>query len=199
MWAGELPKRLLLILVASIIGMTWAAAHAYRVPSMIAAAAAALALALVAIDVVKRARSRPAPTDLAATARGNATLMALAYAWGGLAMLCVYMLSGLSWRHGWQYGSGMVLIAAGLFAYARNVAKPGSTLATMWSLDLVAKLTGAQGLAAAVALAVLVASGKLATPKGDWAANHIFVAGGLAIVVLSAAAVLSHLRLRSTA
>jgi hypothetical protein len=34
----------------------------------------------------------------------------------------------------------------------------------------------------------LIGNGKLAPPKTDWVANHIFLAGGLAIAALSAIA-----------
>ena len=51
--------------------------------------------------------------------------------------------------------------------------------------------------AASVALAIVFFSGKLRTPKDDWAANHIFVAGGLAIVVISLQAYATHRRLKA--
>ena len=99
-------------------------------------------------------------------------------------MLAVYLLSGLKWQHGWQYGSGMVLVGAAILAYAQALRREGGYLASPAGLRLAYFANLAQGLAAAVAVVWLVSSGKLATTKGDWAANDIFLAGGAAIVVL---------------
>ena len=41
----------------------------------------------------------------------NTVLAALVYAWGATAMFTIYSLSGLAWRHWWQYGAGMALLA----------------------------------------------------------------------------------------
>ena len=48
----------------------------------------------------------PAPLS-----RPLAVLAALVYAWGATAMFAIYSLSGLYWRHWWEYGAGMSLIA----------------------------------------------------------------------------------------
>jgi hypothetical protein len=140
-----------------------------------AAAAALLPLALIAAA----ARANRAPADPLATARANAVLQALAWGAGAASMFGVYLLSGVKWQHGWQYGSGMALISAAAFAYARQ---------PRW-LSATAVIVGLQGAAAAIGLAVLASSGKLASVKGDWAANIIFCAGGVAIAVLSVLAV----------
>ena len=51
-----------------------------------------------------------------------------------------------------------------------------------------------QAAAVAAALAYLVGSGKLQTAKADWAANHVFIAGGVAIVLISIVSLLAHRR-----
>jgi hypothetical protein len=102
-------------------------------------------------------------------------------------MLGVYLLSGLKWQHGWQYGTGMALIALAALAYARS---------PRW-LDAVAIVVALQGAASAIGLAVLAGSGKLASVKSDWAANVIFVAGGVTIAILSVLAVAAHRRSRA--
>jgi hypothetical protein len=53
-----------------------------------------------------------------------------------------------------------------------------------------------QAAAAAIALGMLVSSGKLASLKADWPANHVFVAGGLALVVISVISAITHFKLR---
>ena len=57
------------------------------------------------------------------------------------------------------------------------------------------QLTTVQGVAALVGLVFLLGSGKMGTPRDDWAANYIFLFGGLAIVGLSAIAVITQRRL----
>lgn len=186
---------LLVVVIASIAAMTWAGATDARVVSALAAALAALVLIVTAYNHNRPAAADTAPTAPNAIAATNARLMAAVYGWGGLAMLAVYLLSGLAWRHGWQYGSGMLLIAAGLLIYARQVTDLAAPLAKPGALALGANLALAQAVAASVALVILMASGKLDTRKGDWAANHIFLAGGLAIVAVSLLAYATHRRL----
>lgn len=200
MKAINLPVRATALLLATIVAMVVCANQGWRALSIVAAAAAAIVLMHRAFTVNGQfggatPTANSAPTTASTAGRSNAQLVGAAYGWGGLAMLAVYMLSGLSWRHGWQYGSGMLLIALALFGYARMLAAPSSPMATPRALALVAMLALAQGIAAALALVILATSGKLATAKGDWAANHIFVAGGLAIVVISVLAYTTYRRL----
>ena len=141
----------------------------------------------------------PSGVDALANAtRRNARLMAWTWGAGAASMLAVYLLSGLKWQHGWQYGCGMVLIAALGFLYSLSVAAPTSTLRRPGCLNAAAMLAATQGIAAIAGIMILVLSGKVASAKGDWAANVIFVAGGFAITVLSAIAVRTHARLSHT-
>ncbi|HRY06963.1 MAG TPA: hypothetical protein P5114_07565 [Hyphomicrobiaceae bacterium] len=201
MKAIDLPVRASALLLASILAMALGANQNWQVLSMAAATMAAIVLIHRAFTVNGQFTSptqaaAASPTQAAITAgRANAQLIGTTYGWGGLAMLAVYMFSGLHWRHGWQYGSGMLLIALCLFVYARNVSAPSSPLAKPRALALAALLSPVHGIAAALALLILVASGKLATSKGDWAANHIFVAGGLIVVVISVLSYATYRRL----
>ena len=52
----------------------------------------------------------------------NALMLALGYGWGGLTLLTVYLLTPLQWQHGWQYGAGMLLIAALVWVASRRLA-----------------------------------------------------------------------------
>jgi hypothetical protein len=52
-----------------------------------------------------------------------------------------------------------------------------------------------QGIAAVAGLVFLIGSGKLETVRPDWAANQIFLFGGLTIVGLSAIAVVTQRKL----
>ncbi len=145
--------------------------------------AAAMLIPLALIGAAWRLNRTPFPNTETA-ARHNGMLQAWAWGAGAASMLGVYLLSGLKWQHGWQYGSGMALIALAALVFARQ---------PRW-LNAVAAVVAVQGAAAAIGLAVLAGSGKLASVKADWAANIIFIAGGVAIAVLSVMAVGAHRR-----
>ena len=160
-------------------------------PWLVAGATAAYAavVAWAALAINRPLWSSAAPgVSRGDAARRNVRLLAFAYAWGALALLTAYSLSGVRWQHGWQYGSGMALIAAALVLIAQRLGDPASRLRTPATFRLLSTLNALHGLAAAGALAWLIASGKLANAKGDWVANHIFAGGGALIVVLAALA-----------
>jgi hypothetical protein len=115
----------------------------------------------------------------------NAVLAAFVYAWGATALLATYSLSGLTWRHWWQYGAVMALVAAAIFLYAHLLATGRGTLRTPRALGVLMGLTAMQGTAVSAVLVYLLFWGKLITPRGDWAANHIFAAGCITLALLS--------------
>lgn len=191
---------LALILVLSAGGFAWfAGQHEVAVTSAIANLFT-LVVVFVALRTNRplwempkdRIKGEAAPV----AARRNARLIALVYAWGAAAMFAVYQLVGFRWQHGWQYGSGMALIAAAIFFYAHKLGDTASSLRTPRSLNSVLKLTVLHGAAAAAGLAFLFTSGKLKSAKGDWPANLIFLAGGIAVFMLSAIAVYTHMRMK---
>lgn len=110
--------------------------------------------------------------------RCNIWLAALVYAWGASALYAVYSLSDLTWRHAFQYGTGAAVFAACLALY-------GMRLGRIRSLPVPPiYLTYLHGFAVAAGLVYMVGTGKLATLKGDWAANEVFLWGGIAIFAL---------------
>lgn len=184
-------------LTASVFGQ-WAGAATgdYRLNIVYAALAVLALVATTAVINARAWRARAAATPLRhALAATNARLIGAAWGWGGASMLAVYLFSGLKWQHGWQYGAGMALIAAGIFLYSRQLTVEGMSAdappAHAWSI----RITALQSAAATVALFWLLFSGKLAAGKTDWAANVVFVAGGVALVVLSDLAVATNARL----
>lgn len=126
--------------------------------------------------------------------RRNGRLAVLTYLWGAIVMTLVYAFSGLSWQHGLQYAAGMALLAGLVFAYV-YFCREGSRLREQQTLDAAMWLSALQGLAAAGGLVFLLASGKLFLGKSDWAANIVFLSGGVVIVALNALAVITHHRL----
>lgn len=125
----------------------------------------------------------------------NAQFMALIYLWGAAAVLAIYRLTPLDWRHDWQYATGMALIAGALLTYAQRLRTPGSRLSARLGLRTALVLTVLQAIAASAGLVYLAALGKLATVKDDWAASQIFLAGGLTVTALSVIAIITQVRL----
>ena len=181
------------LLVASVAVMVFGAARGDQ--TVVAAAAAFFATAMIATAVRinapawQKSNEAASAADAPGLARRNTRLAALVYAWGGAAMLGVYSLAGLSWRHGWQYGLAMAIVAALLLLYVRHLGRQVRPEMPPLALTLL------HGAAAAVGLGFLVGSGKLATTKGDWAANDVFLGGGVAIVLLCVVAGVTQSRL----
>jgi len=198
-----LVPALIALLALSSGAMTWSAWQRSEIGSMIAAAVYSAAVLAAAwwINRPLLAKGPPNQTSpsiepLIHASRRNARLMALTYAWGSLALLAVYKLSGLKWQHGWQYGSAMAVVAGALLLYVHKLGDPKTPLRSLTSLDATSYAALAQAIAAAGGLVFLVTSGKLWSGKQDWAANHVFIAGGLAIAGISLLAFLVHRRLR---
>lgn len=130
------------------------------------------------------------PASVREALRCNVWLAALVYAWGASALFAIYSLSDLVWRHAFQYGSGAAVFAACIGLYgvwlgrANNLHVPPLFL------------TALHGLAAAGGLVYLIGADKLATAKGDWAANEVFLWGGLAIVALCVMSAMTQTRVR---
>jgi hypothetical protein len=166
------------------------------------AASLGFALVVVAIAVAINRPLWRLPADRISddaapvAARRNARLMALTYAWGAAGMLAVYTLSPLRWYHYWQYAIGMALLAALLLAYGARIANPRSELRQP-ALQLAAlRLTVIQGMLALGGAGFLVLSEKLASTKPDWAASNLFLAGALAVALISALAAFTQIRLK---
>ena len=162
----------------------------------------ALAVALFAIQmlfVVVRLNvpfwgEKPPATDVSPAitcAQSNAVLAALVYSWGAIAMLAIYSLTALSWRHWWQYGGAMLLIAGAIFLYAYVLTAGRESYRNQRALEVLTGLTAAQGIAVVVAILWLLLSGKTYTLRGDWAANEIFIGGAAMLATLSAVSVLT--------
>ncbi|MBS0234970.1 MAG: hypothetical protein JSR99_15970 [Proteobacteria bacterium] len=181
---------LLLTLTAALVAMFLAARSFQKVESAIAAAVFALVLCATAIRTNAPAwRQDSAGSQRAIAARdalrANLFLIMLAFLWCGLAFYAVYLGTHVRWQHGWEYGSACILIG-GIYAYfVKRLANPGDTLAHSSALDRMARMAGYQAVLIGIGLVWLIGAGKLVTHKGDWAANHLFLAGGFAIMFIS--------------
>lgn len=184
-----LAPLLVALVVASVAAMAYGAGIGDR--TLTAGAAAGLIAALIAAALWVNVPVWRAPEsfrdDAIGYARRNTRLAALVYAWGAAAMLAVYEWSGLEWRHGWQYGTLMALVAAALILYVRRLGTH-PVMPPLW-------LTMLHAAAATAALVFLVGTNKLATVKGDWAANDVFLYGGIGIVAVCLIAVVTQARL----
>jgi hypothetical protein len=161
--------------------------------------ASALAYAIVILFVAWRvnrpawfAAGKDASGLLFHTMRRNTRLAALVYAWGAAAFFAIYGLTDVRWQHGFQYGTAAAILA-GIFLYYVHRLGPDDTESVP-----ALRLTVLHGLAVTAGLVFLFAADKLATPKGDWPANYIFLFGGLAIVGLCYMAFVTQMRFRKT-
>mgnify|MGYP001351663660 CR=1 FL=1 len=175
-------------IAAGLPALPWTAAGLY-----------VCALVAVALDVNRPWWNQPgsAPDDDAAVSAAirNARLMMLGYIWGSLALIFIYRLTGLRWQHGFQYAAGMALIAWLIIVYVHFLARHGSILRSPRGLLLATRLTLAHAAAALAGITFLLASGKIHSAKGDWAANQVFLAGGIAVIALSLISAYTQFRL----
>jgi hypothetical protein len=183
----------LAVLLASVVGQVVGASQGVASLSLFAAAAFTGAVLRLGWQINKPWWSAGAgvlgPSMAAAQplmASRNALMIALSYAWGGASMLAVYLLTPLRWQHGWQYGGGMLIIGALVWAISRRLASAPSAALTRERLMTTSFI---HGWAAAIALGWLVVSGKFLSVKSDWAANIVFVCGALIIAGISALSV----------
>ena len=199
--AGLMPW-ILTAIVASVAGAV-SGVHA-GIPVLSWASVLLFAVAVIATSLeINRPwwshGSATTDADAAATATLiNIRLFILAYIWGGLAMFAVYRLSGLRWQHGFQYAAGMGVIVILLSIYDWRMLQPESRLRQPKALVMATRLAALQAMSALAGLVFLLLSGKLASAKGDWAANQIFLGGGIAVLVLSAIAAFTQNKLMRT-
>ncbi len=166
----------------------------------------ALAVALFALQMLVVALrinapfwgSSPPATEGPATvacAQTNAVLTGLVYAWGAIAMLATYSLTPLKWQHWWQYGAAMLLIAGAILLYAYVLTAGRESYRSPRALEVLVGLTAAQGLAVLIVICWILFSGKIHTPRGDWAANEIFIGGAVMLAVLSGISIMTYRKL----
>jgi hypothetical protein len=183
---------LVAVLLVSVAAMYMGAAANDRAFTLWAAvffpAAAVVSSLLINVVALVNPLARE-PHEVLGLFRRNTRLAALVYVWGAAALFSIYSFSGVTWRHGWQYGLGMTLIAVALIAYVQRLGKSEEMQpAPVW-------MTLLHAAAAAGGLVYLIGTGKLETLKGDWAANNVFLMGGLAILTISLIAALAQWRL----
>ena len=151
----------------------------------------ALAAGLFAVQVIVVAVRIMAPVWRMGTTSSpqwtwcSTVLAALVYAWGSAAMFGVYSLTGLVWRHWWQYGAGLALFSAATLVCAQLLASGRGPLSTATSTGILMLLTALQAAGMSAAVIYIVATGKLLSQRPDWAANEIFVVGALTLALLS--------------
>lgn len=188
---------LVIALLLSAAAMWWAAAHDVRGVSA-AAAFAFIASVIVVAQIVNGAALHGPDREARAQyhmLRRNVRLTGLIYAWGAAALMAIYVFGDLKWRHGWQYAAVMALVAGALLMLVDRLGRPGNVFDTPQMFARVVPLSVSHAVAAAVGLVYLVATDKLATAKGDWAANHVFLAGGIGILAITLIAARTHHRL----
>ena len=195
-----------MLLVASAAAFAMVAAAATGRPEWVTTIAALYAILMSGLAILACATRddgaatslSPDPDVAVRRAARCAELAAAAYFWAALAMQGLYLtpLTGLKWQHGWQYALAMLLLAGASLAYLRSIPPPGASAESVSrsnALRLAVPLAALQGLVAGGGLFALVISGKLWSERADWAANRIFGALAVSILVLSAMSLASAL------
>lgn len=187
----------MVISIAAMVSGVWSG-----IPFMVTCGALLFAMALIATSwqinrplMLMKASEEISHETLQHAGRRNARLIALVYVWGALAMLMLYQWTGLRWQHGLQYAYGMAAIGALIIIWVHSSVQPGSRLVTPPALALALKGTIAHAIAALAGLVFLIGSGKIMSVRSDWAANRLFLAGGIAVVGLSVIGVWAHIHL----
>lgn len=184
------------LLMASALSVTMMILGAGRGDRVLPALSAGLFTALVAGTGLGlnaplwSAKAGLSAIDVRSAVRCNAWLAALVYAWGASALLGVYSLADIWWQHAFQYATGAIVFALGLSFIGWRLGH--DTTASVPSVGL----TFAHGGAALGGLVYLVSAGKLQTTKPDWAANEVFLWGGVAVVALCAMSAITQTRKR---
>ncbi len=177
------------LLLASALSVTMMVLGAGRGDKFLPGLAAGLLVALVVgtglgINAPLWSRgNRPfagheGPAAVKEALRCNVWLAALVYAWGASALFAMYTLSDLVWRHAFQYGTGAAVFAASLGVYGYLLGHPRNLPVPPLILTVL------HGVAVTLGLAYMIFDGKLDTVRGDWAANEVFLWGGIAIIAL---------------
>lgn len=192
------PSFLWLAAALSLVAMHVAAWREAKLSLFAVAAMFAAAAAVAAARLPSLLRDIPHKSAAARAVVESTRISALVYGWGAASLLSIYRFTPVHWQHGWQYGAGMLLICLGLVAYILAFEREDSPLSQLPALDRIVALGAAQGLAASIGIAYVVLSGKLSSPKGDWAANAVFLTGGAAIVWISYLATMTHRDLKRT-
>ena len=181
--------------IVTVCGLVFAAGTMQRLLAIVAAGMFALVVAIVTVMLNNRVAAASnnvgSSAGAANAATHNAALIAIVFGWGGSAILGAYYLTDLFWHHAWQYGIAMCVVAGLVGQYSSMLARGDNRLSTPVWLARSAWLALAQAVAAAAGLTFLILSGKLARHNNDWIANHVFVAGGLAIIIVSIVAFLA--------
>jgi hypothetical protein len=180
---------LLATLAAALIAMYLATSALQKAEAATSAAAFAILLMTSAIrtnsPLWRRGAAKIAMTQREALWQTTLLIM-LAYLWCALAFYAVYLGTTLRWQHGWEYGSAMLFIAVAHAIYLWRLADPNASVSSPRAIDCAVRLAACQAIAIAFGLIWLIQSGKLSSVKGDWAANQLFLAGGFAVMFLSA-------------
>jgi hypothetical protein len=186
---------LLTTLAAALIAMTLAAGATRKVEAAFAATVFACALVATAVltnsPLWRRSGQNAGVTPRDALMQTTRLIM-LAYLWCALAFYAIYLGTDIRWQHGWEYGSALLVLALAHAFYLWRLGDPSDAVSGPAAVSLAVRLASIQAVAIACGLIWLIASGKLSTLRGDWAANDLFLAGGFTIMCLSMIIVKTH-------
>lgn len=180
---------LLLALVSALVAMVIATSATRKIEAAVAAAMFAVILIAAAVrtnaPIWQRAPSNANVTQRIALLQTTQLIM-FAYLWCAFAFYAIYLGTSVRWQHGWEYGTAMLAVAVAHSFYLWRLSDPTDPVSMPRAIERAVRLASIQAVLIAIGLVWLISSGKLASLRGDWPANQIFIAGGFAVMCLSA-------------
>lgn len=179
------------VLTVSLIATIMLSAAGEAVPLIAATAAAGLFWAVMAIR--DRRRLEAAGASPSRSAAVTARYMGFVWLWGAISIFIVYVFI-LTWREWWQFfaGFGVVgLLCLGYAALLDRDAAAGRDDPTMLTLGRYMAFAQAGGMVVTIlGLAVDPDKEFLWPVDADWAGNIVFLFGALALLAITAHALL---------
>jgi hypothetical protein len=189
----------LAVLIASPIAITYFSATTN--PQAVLAIAGATAVVWIGLAFCTRRPLLQSGASASEVASATSRNMGLVWLWGALSLLLVYLLA-LEWREWWHFTLAFALAAALCFGYSATLARDvaaGRDDETMLAIGRylgIGQLVGM--IVTVIGLAIDPDKEFLYIKEGDWAGNSICLAGAVALAVISAYALVTDKKVKST-
>jgi hypothetical protein len=188
----------LVVLTASLIATIMISAEERAGPLIVATAIAAVVWVLLAIrDRRSLAASGASPSRIAAA---TARYMGIVWLWGAVSLFIVYVFI-LTWHEWWQFFAAFAVVGALCLGYASllerdaNAGRDDETMLALGRYMAIGQLIGM--VVTVIGLGIDPDKEFYWPADGDWAGNIIFLFGALALLAITAHALLNDKKLDS--
>ncbi len=180
------------VLTASLIATIMISAEERPGPLIVATAIAAVVWALLAMrDRQRLAASGASPSRIAAA---SARYMGVVWLWGAVSLFIVYVFI-LTWHEWWQFFAAFAVVGALCIGYAAllerdaNAGRDDETMLALGRYMAIGQLVGM--VVTVIGLAIDPDKEFYWPADGDWAGNIIFLFGALALLAITAHALIN--------